>query len=54
MVTVDFTDDEFDQVKDLIEKSIKEFQEIDTPEDILPDNYNVNTMEFLLIRLKSK
>jgi len=54
MVTVDFTEDEFDQVKYLIERSIKEFHESDGTEDYYLDNYNLNTMEFLLIRLKSK
>jgi hypothetical protein len=53
MITIQLTDDELNQVKDLIENTIFEK---DVLEDIglLPKNFNLNIMEFLLIRLKSK
>jgi len=53
MISIQLTDDEFNQVKDLIEKTI--FLK-DVMEDVglIPKSFDLSTMEFLLIRLKSK
>ena len=53
MINLQLTNDELDQVKNLIENTI--FQK-DVLEDsgLLPKTFNLNIMEFLLIRLKMK
>jgi len=52
MTRLEITDDELNQLINLIEKTIV-FNEVIDEAGLLPHSFNQNTMEFLLIRLKS-